>query len=118
MKVNIKKVLGIGAGAVVLAATSILALLNSKDEFTDFLENASDDELEAAREKVRLDFCNPDLDDEYRTDCQNRLHAFDNEMSKRAWGDETPLLLDFVGIFSPLFRKNRATAIGRRQLPF
>lgn len=90
MKVNIKKVLGIGAGAVVLAATSILALLNSKDEFTDFLENASDDELEAAREKVRLDFCNPDLDDEYRTDCQNRLHAFDNKMSKRAWGDETP----------------------------
>ena len=56
MKVNIKNVLGIGAGAVVLAATSILALLNSKDEFTDFLENASDDELEAAREKVRLDF--------------------------------------------------------------
>lgn len=56
MKINIKKVLGIGAGAAVLAAVSILALLNSKDEFADFLENASDDELKAAREKVRLDF--------------------------------------------------------------
>lgn len=91
MKINVKKILGIGAGAAVLAAVaSIFAVLNSKDGFADFLENASDDELEAAREKVRLDFCNPDLDDEYRTECQNRLYAFDNEMSKRAWGDETP----------------------------
>lgn len=91
MKRNVKKILGIGTGAAVLvAAASILAILNSKDEFADFLENASDDELEAAREKVRLDFCNPDLDDEYRADCQSRLYAFDNEMSKRAWGDEIP----------------------------
>lgn len=91
MKINVKKILGIGVGTAVLAvATAILALLNSKDEFADFLENASDDELKAAREKVRLDFCNPDLDDDYRIDCQNRLYAFDKEMSKRAWGDETP----------------------------
>lgn len=91
MKINAKKIVGIGVGTAVLAiATLILTGLNGEDEFAGFLENATDDELKAEREKVRLDFCNPDLDDEYRAECQNKLYAFDNEMSKRAWGDETP----------------------------
>ena len=89
MKIDIKKVLGIGVGVLTVAA-SILAAFTNKDEFFDFLENATDDELDAEREKVRLDYCNPDLDDDYRNSCQNKLSAFDTEMSKRAWGDEEP----------------------------
>ena len=89
MKIDIKKVLGIGVGVLTVAA-SILAAFTNKDEFSDFLENATDDELDAEREKVRLDYCNPNLDDDYRISCQNKLRAFDSEMSKRAWGDEEP----------------------------
>lgn len=90
MKINIKKVLGIGAGVLSVAVVSILAVLSNKDDFADLLKNATDEELDAEREKVRLDFCNPDLDDDYRTRCQNKLNAFDSEMTKRAWGDEKP----------------------------
>ena len=89
MKIDIKKILGIGVGVLTVAA-SILVAFTNKDEFSDFLENATDDELDAEREKVRLDYCNPDLDDDYRISCQNKLRAFDSEMSKRAWGDEEP----------------------------
>jgi hypothetical protein len=89
MKINFKKALGIGASILTVAA-SILAIFGDKDDFADFLKNATDDELDAEREKVRLDYCNPDLDEEYRISCQNKLRAFDNEMSKRAWGDEKP----------------------------
>lgn len=89
MKIDIKKILGIGVGVLTVAA-SILVAFTNKDEFSDFLENATDDELDAEREKVRLDYCNPDLDDDYRISCQNKLRVFDSEMSKRAWGDEEP----------------------------
>ncbi len=89
MKINAKKLLGIGVG-VLTAAVSILAILGNKDDFADFLKNATDEELDAEREKVRLDFCNANLDDDYRISCQNKLRAFDSEMSKRAWGDEEP----------------------------
>ena len=89
MKINLKKALGIGIGALTLAA-SLWAVLNNKDTFSDFLENATDEELDTEREKVRLDYCNPKLDDEHRNDCWYKLQAFDREMSKRAWGDEEP----------------------------
>ena len=89
MKIDIKKVLGIGVGVLTVAAW-ILAAFTNKDEFSDFLGNATDDELDADREKVRLDYCNTDLDDDYRINCQNTLRAFNSEMSKRAWGDEEP----------------------------
>ena len=49
-----------------IAAISILVIFNQKDEFGNFLKNATDEELDIEREKVRLDFCNPDLDDDYR----------------------------------------------------
>lgn len=90
MKTNIKKILGIGVGVLSVAAVSILAIIGNKDDFVDFLKNATDGELNAEREKVRLDFCNPNLDDEYRNSCQAKLRAFDSEMSKRAWGDKKP----------------------------
>ncbi len=91
---NIKKVLGIGAGVLTVIA-SILIVLDDKDEFSDFLEHATDKELKTEREKVRLDYCNPNLDIDYRVSCQSKLRAFDSEISKRAWGNETPHAPDY-----------------------
>lgn len=90
MNATTKKLLKIGAGVLTLAATTVLVIIGEKNSFGYFLRNASDEELETAREKVRLDFCNPDLDNDYRIDCQKTLGMFDREMSKRAWGDEKP----------------------------
>lgn len=89
MKINVKKAIGIGT-AVLAAAVSIYALVTGKDDFESFLKNATDDELATEREKVRLDYCNPDLDMDYRTQCEGKLRAFDREMNERAWGDEEP----------------------------
>ena len=55
-----------------------------------WFENATDAELDTAREKVRLDYCSSG--DDFKSACslQNLLGRFDKEMSKRAWGNETP----------------------------
>jgi len=55
-----------------------------------WFENATDAELDTAREKVRLDYCSSG--DDFKASCslQNLLGRFDKEMSKRAWGNETP----------------------------
>lgn len=50
-----------------------------------WFENASLEELEKAREVVRLDYVNPDLDIEYRNQCWNLLSRFDNAISKIKW---------------------------------
>lgn len=53
-----------------------------------WFENATDVDLHAEREKVRLDYCKSggtNADSLY-----NLLRRFDEEMSKRAWGNETP----------------------------
>ncbi|HIZ47939.1 MAG TPA: hypothetical protein H9810_04385 [Candidatus Gemmiger excrementavium] len=89
MKIDAKKIIGFSVGMFTLAV-SVLAFLDSKDDFSDFLKNATDKELDSEREKVRLDFCNPNLDEDYRIRCQNKLMAFDNEISRRAWGNESP----------------------------
>jgi hypothetical protein len=90
MNINIKKALGIGASVLSVVVLAIFGILGDKDDFADFLKNATDEELAAEREKVRLDFCIPNLDENYRISCRNKLSAFDAEMSKRAWGDEEP----------------------------
>lgn len=53
-------------------------------------ELRSDEELDDEREKVRRDYCNPELDDDYRAGLYFTLHDFDKEMSRREWGDEEP----------------------------
>ena len=90
MNDNFKKLLKIGVGVLSLAATAAVAVIGGKNSFGYFLRNASDEELADARERVRLDFCNPHLDTNYRVECQKALDVFDREMSKRAWGDEKP----------------------------
>lgn len=90
MNATTKKLLKIGAGVLTVAATTVLAIIGGKNSFGYFLRNAKDEELETEREKVRLDFCNPNLDTDYRINCQKVLGMFDREMSKRAWGNEKP----------------------------
>ena len=90
MKIDIKKALEIGAGVLTIAVISILVIFNQEDEFGNFLKDATDEELDIEREKARLDFCNPDLDDDYRISCESKLSAFDTEISNRAWGDQKP----------------------------
>ncbi|MEE0364449.1 MAG: hypothetical protein UD575_06165 [Oscillospiraceae bacterium] len=90
MNATTKKLLKIGAGVLTVAATTVLAIIGEKNSFGYFLRNAKDEELETEREKVRLDFCNPNLDTDYRINCQKVLGMFDREMSKRAWGNEKP----------------------------
>lgn len=59
------------------------------EKFTrDWYESRSNEELDKEREKVRQDYCNPELDDDYRASLYFILHDFDEEMSKRAWGNE------------------------------
>lgn len=70
---------------------------NLKDEIekanlysSKWFENATDAELDTAREKVRLDYCSSGDDFKAACSLQNLLGRFDKEMSKRAWGNETP----------------------------
>ena len=55
-----------------------------------WFKNATDAELDTAREKVRLDYCSSGDDFKAACSLQNLLGRFDKEMSKRAWGNETP----------------------------
>ena len=55
-----------------------------------WFKNATDAELDTAREKVRLDYCSSGDDFIAACSLQNLLGRFDKEMSKRAWGNETP----------------------------
>lgn len=55
-----------------------------------WIKNATDAELETAREKVRLDYCSSGDDFKAACSLQNLLRRFDKEMSIRAWGNETP----------------------------
>ncbi|MEG0591550.1 MAG: hypothetical protein RR496_07890 [Lachnospiraceae bacterium] len=70
---------------------------NLKDEVekanlysSKWFEKATDAELNAAREKVRLDYCASGDDFKAACSLQNLLGRFDKELSKRAWGDEIP----------------------------
>lgn len=50
-----------------------------------WFEKANLEELEKAREVVRLDYVNPNLDLDYRNQCENLLSRFDNAISKLKW---------------------------------
>ena len=55
-----------------------------------WFETATDDVLNAERERVRLDYCSSGNDFAKAVSLQNLLLRFDKELSKRAWGDEIP----------------------------
>ena len=70
---------------------------NLKDEIkkanlysSKWFENATDEELDIEREKVRLAYCSSGEDSNAACSLQKLLWRFDKEMSKRAWGDEIP----------------------------
>lgn len=56
---------------------------------TKWLKTASDAELDLEREKVRAAYCSAGADEHAASFLQNLLWRFDNEISKRAWGDAT-----------------------------
>ncbi len=90
-----------GVGVSTLVATiiglknkdAIVALWDSLKEEIEkgalyskrWFENANLEELEKAREIVRLDYVNPNLDIEYRNQCRNLLLRFDNAISNLKW---------------------------------
>lgn len=88
---------GIILGVVTAIGGTLVALLkvnanSSSDDLKyseSFFRNASDEELEIEREKVRLKR-NESYDDAEYDKYYNLLTKFDNEMSTRAWGDEDP----------------------------
>lgn len=53
-----------------------------------WFKNASLEELEKAREVVRLDYVNSDLDLDYRNQCWNLLSRFDNAIGKIKWAEK------------------------------
>lgn len=55
-----------------------------------WLETATDLELDLEREKIRVAYCSSGTDDRAVSFLQNLLWRFDQEISKRAWGNETP----------------------------
>ena len=55
-----------------------------------WFETVSDADLELEREKIRVAYCSSGDDFGAATALQNLLWRFDKEMSKRAWGNETP----------------------------
>ena len=55
-----------------------------------WLSTATDAELDLERERVRLAYCSSGSDDHAASYLYNLLWRFDNEISRRAWGDETP----------------------------
>lgn len=89
----------IGASAVGIKNEDAIKKLwnNIKEEYekmnlysSDWFAKATDSELTSEREKVRIDFCSSG--DDYCLACrlQNLLWIFDEEINKRAWGDEIP----------------------------
>lgn len=57
---------------------------------TKWFDTVSDDILNSERENVRLAFCSSGHDLSEACRLQNLLYRFDDELSKRAWGNETP----------------------------
>lgn len=55
-----------------------------------WFDTVSDEVLDTEREKVRIAYCSSGNDFNEASRLQNLLWRFDREMSKRAWGDETP----------------------------
>lgn len=53
-------------------------------------DTVSDEVLNAEREVVRKQYCTAGDDFSLAVSLQNLLNRFDNVLSKRAWGGETP----------------------------
>lgn len=67
----------LSTGLPILAGTAaVLAAVGNYDELGTFLKNAADEELDTEREKVRLDSCNPGLDEQYRIRCHEKLKGY------------------------------------------
>lgn len=81
----------IGGFMTAVLGVSIFALLSREDcskYSSAWFESASDDELNAEREKVRQAYCSAGLDFSEAVRMENLLRLFDKELSRRAWAGE------------------------------
>lgn len=87
MDKEIKAILGVVGGIIVTVGGVVLHMLMGPPErdSEEWIENLSDDEWEKERERVRLDYCNPDLDGPTRDRAHRLLFPYDKIMSDRKW---------------------------------
>ena len=87
MDKEIKAILGgtIATAAAIIGAVLYIAMQPPERDSREWIEGLSDDEWETERERVRLDFCNPDLDDDTRIRAQGLLFLYDKIKSDRDW---------------------------------
>lgn len=57
---------------------------------SDWFKNATKEELDCEREKIRKAFCASGKNFDEGCRLQNLLRRFDEELSKRTWGNEVP----------------------------
>jgi len=92
--IAIGKILGtaaIVAGSAYAISKTVTKNSNNKIEYSSkWFNKATLDELNIEREKVRMDYVNPNLDIEYRAGLWNVLNAFDNAISKKQWAGKEP----------------------------
>ena len=84
-----KKALKVIGGVCTLLGLTALAYFlsggNDDGEYSDsWFKSLSDEELEAQREKVRLDWCHKPKDIDEAVRLESLLNRFDNEMGDRA----------------------------------
>ena len=56
----------------------------------NWFKTVSDEQLDTAREEVRIQLCSSGDDFQAACSFQNLLGRFNKEMSKRAWANKTP----------------------------
>lgn len=54
---------------------------------SSWIESASLEELEEARQEVQDDYRNPELDEDYRSDLWDLLFEFDAAISEKRWNE-------------------------------
>lgn len=87
---NIKKTLAAVGGIAAAIGVAAVAVMKSKEPekySPDWYKSLSDDEWETEREAVRTQHAE---DYDSAIERENRLRQFDEEKSKRDWGDKTP----------------------------
>lgn len=91
------------AGVSVTALIATIAGIKNKDTLSEMMDDLAEtikngaplsdkwfqkssvEELQRARELIQKDYLNPKLSDDYRNECWNMLHKFDDAISKIKW---------------------------------
>ena len=103
----------VAAGAAVVAGTIVISAIGGDGDYEDtdddddylldgadsdlrrkydsnWLQNASLEELQTGRERVHTDYSNPELDTDYRGDLWDLLLEFDTAIGEKRWEGKEP----------------------------